>query len=552
MHDIPPAPIDPASRARSMRTVILTQLFGVLGMQSFQNGVLLLYMAVLGISPVRIIIYLALPNGISMLLRLPVAYLSDRFGKKRVGTLGVILTALGFAFLPLAGFYARVQAEQLMATGIVVLAVGKMFFAASWHGLVGAIVPETMRGRFFGKQRLAFQTAGILFAGICSWLLAKDSPVSFFQIILAFLVFAFCLRIFFYRRVPELDAPRPEQPGFWPALVQILRTPGYASFCAYVFLINLFTAGHRSLFGLIEKNVMDLSSGQVVLLANIGAIVCMRTHKTQAKATEHFRLLVGFARSTRVARSWTPTTCLPFSAGGNSGGSRSVSAGEATAPRATRQPLQISGQVGHGPQQDARGDGLLQEVQIVQDRRQVPLFLDRAGLGRDEADRALEALPSQQLGDVHAVRFRVEKEVQQKDVHVLDLFVVFFRSGLLVLVQHDLSFQFLHARRADHFVVPLAQHVAIHATNVRVVIHEDHALLADEIREALEDHGYIRLTGTNHRSIPPPETGLSTSKSRQLAFLTSMQAGSIMPASAAASSLKSGSWPTSATHASPS
>lgn len=269
----PALTLEPEQRRRAMVRIILTQVFGLMGMGAFQNGVLLLYMTALGMSPVRILTYLALPNGLSMVLRLPVAYLADRFGKKRLGSVGLVLTTVGFAFFPLAGFAADLSSrEWVILAGIVVLAAGKMLFAASWHALVGGVVPEEERGRFFARQRAAFQGTLLLSGAVCAWLLTRESPVSLFQIILGVLVACFFLRFLLYQGVPEVDAVRPRQAGFWVELGKILRAPGYASFCAYVFLLTLFSAGCGNLFALIEKQEMGLGEGTVVLLANIALL----------------------------------------------------------------------------------------------------------------------------------------------------------------------------------------------------------------------------------------------------------------------------------------
>ena len=255
-------------RRRGMRYALLTQFFGTVGMQSFENGVLLLYLTVLGLSPVRILVYLALPNGVSMLLRLPVGYAADQRGKKRFGLVGVCLTVVGYSALPLAAFASGGGRSLLIVGGILVLSVGKMFFAAGWHAMIGGLVPEGMRARFYGRMRISFMLGGIAFTALVALLLGKDSPVWMFQVILTALVLCFVLRVVFYTRVPEVERTGRRDGGFWKALGQVLAHSRYVSFVAYVFLLTLFTKGAVNLFALIEKNVMGCDDGTVVLLAN--------------------------------------------------------------------------------------------------------------------------------------------------------------------------------------------------------------------------------------------------------------------------------------------
>jgi len=259
-------------RARGLRRAVLAQLFGILGMDSFNNGIMLLYMTVLGVNPVRILTYLAIPNALSTVFRLPIAYLADRYGKKRLGLIGLFLVTLGYSAVPFAGSFSLRTAEALLVSGFTVLAVGKMLFACGWFAMLSPLVPEDRRGRIFASMRFLFQTANIAVAGICVYALSENAPVSRFQVITGVLAFGFLMRAILYNGVPELERQRTRTGSFSQTLGKLVRLKGYAGFCAYIFLLTLFTAGCGSLFALVEKNTLALSSGWVVLLANIGMV----------------------------------------------------------------------------------------------------------------------------------------------------------------------------------------------------------------------------------------------------------------------------------------
>jgi len=258
--------------AGELRRAILAQLFGAVGMNSFDNGIMLLYMTVLGVDPVRILIYLAIPNTLSTLFRLPSAYFADTYGKKPMGIAGVFLVALGYSAAPLAGLFPLRTAEVLLISGFTVLATGKMMFACGWVAMLSALIPEDRRGRIFASMQVLYQLANITVAGICAFVLSEDAPVSHFQIITGVLACGFFMRAILYSGVPEKERQVNHTGAFVPTLGQVVRIDGYAGFCAYVFLLTLFTAGCASLFALVEKYALALSSGQVVLLANLGMI----------------------------------------------------------------------------------------------------------------------------------------------------------------------------------------------------------------------------------------------------------------------------------------
>ncbi len=259
-------------QSKGLRQAFLAQLFGILGMYSFENGILLLYMTALGVNPVRILTYLAIPNVMSTVVRLPTAYIADRAGKKRLGMFGTLLTALGYTAVPFAGALPLHTAEIVLISGFTVLAIGKMLFACGWLAMLSPLVPEERRGRIFGLMRFMYQLAGIGFAVVCAWMLADNAPIHRFQIITGVLAACFFARFLLYRGVPELERHHTREGSFWKTLGQVVRIEGYAGFCAYVFLLTLFTAGCRSLFALVEKNTLQLSNSQVVILANLSMI----------------------------------------------------------------------------------------------------------------------------------------------------------------------------------------------------------------------------------------------------------------------------------------
>ena len=258
--------------AKGLKAAVISQIFGALGMNSFTNGIMLLYMSVLGVTHVRILVYLAIPNVMSTVFRLPVAYFADRFGKKRFGLIGQFMVALGYSTVPFAGLFSLRTAEVLLVFGFTVLAVGKMLFAAGWIATISPLIQEERRGRVFATMRFIFRVVHIIVAGICGWVLSENPPIGRFQIITSVMAVGFFIRVILYRNVPEPEVEQPHTGSFTKTLGNVVRIDGYAGFCAYVFLLTLFTAGCGSLFALIEKNTLAISSGWVVHLANISII----------------------------------------------------------------------------------------------------------------------------------------------------------------------------------------------------------------------------------------------------------------------------------------
>lgn len=244
MNDTPQDNATPTQPQRiGMRSAIIGQCFGELSYQVLESGLVFLYLKGLGISSAKVLLLLSLPGVASAIGVLPSAIIADRIGKKRVGFTGVTLNTLGFVILSAAGFFSAAWVEWIVFAGIAVYAFGTSMMESTWFALLSPVVPETMRGRFFGMLRVSWRTVGVVFVGLCGFVLSENAPTVTYQWVLAFVTSMMVVRLWYYSRIPELEAPQPPTKSVWRLIVDILRMPGFSSFCAYIFLLNLAVFG---------------------------------------------------------------------------------------------------------------------------------------------------------------------------------------------------------------------------------------------------------------------------------------------------------------------
>jgi len=255
-----------------MRNAILCQCFGALGLVCFNSGIMLVYLLSLGMARSRVLTYLAVPSLSSALLLIPMAMLSDRFGKKKIGQSGALLLAAAFSALTLTRFVPDASRAAWVLACIVTYACGQSAMASGWFALLSPVVPSHMRGRFFGRLRLSWQLCGIVLSALASALLATVPGQESYTLIMGLVSIGLFLRIVFYRRVPELEREREPVREFMPALGTLLRHPGLMPFCAYVFLLALCVTGCPAIFGLVEKEILGFSDSRVVILGNVSMV----------------------------------------------------------------------------------------------------------------------------------------------------------------------------------------------------------------------------------------------------------------------------------------
>ena len=261
-----------------MHNAILTQCTGCLASQAFTNGILLVYFSSLAIASTRIVELLSLLTLADAFFRIPLALLADRHGKRRVGLIGMFFIVVGFSGIALAGSLPKVMQEGMIIGGILCFTLGISLMGAGWFAMLSPIVPESLRGRFFGALRFSWQSCAIGFSAICAFFLSRETPVYVQQGVLAVIVFFLIVRIYFYAQIPELEMPdkTAKRKSLRELTGIILRTEGFSSFCAYVFLLALVTAGCPAIFGLVEKRVLGLGDNVVVWLGSttmIGAVL---------------------------------------------------------------------------------------------------------------------------------------------------------------------------------------------------------------------------------------------------------------------------------------
>lgn len=262
-----------AERRRAMRNAILCQCFGLLGQALFTSNIVLLYLLALGIGESQTLMYLALPNSMLTVLIVPAAHLADRVGIKRIGNISVLVLTVGILVLGAAGIFS-IPADRAICSmaGIILFGAGYAAFVSVWYPLMQPIIPESLRGRFFGLLRVSWQLVSLGASGLIAFLLSLWHDLSVFQIIIVVTAGLTLFRAVFYRAIPELVTPTNERTGLLSAMIQMGGAREYVAFGSYIFLLTMFTAVCPSLFALVEKVALNLSQSTIVMLANAGMI----------------------------------------------------------------------------------------------------------------------------------------------------------------------------------------------------------------------------------------------------------------------------------------
>ena len=253
----------------SVSASIMPQLF-------FKNGFLLSYLLKTGIKSSDVLILLSLPSGIIFLLSIPFAYYADRYGKKKIGISGIFLSILGGIFIILAGFYDKPVSIQFIISGIIIFSIGLSAVQSGWFAILSPLIPESVRGSFFGTLRVSWQIFAIGCSFVLTFILEKNTSIGTYQLILAFFICLLFLQVFLYSKIPEMERSRAKNNPLLKIAADVPKIPGYLPFCAYCFLLLLATGAWPVTLGLLEKNVLHFSDDMIVHMGTMlfmGAMV---------------------------------------------------------------------------------------------------------------------------------------------------------------------------------------------------------------------------------------------------------------------------------------
>ncbi|MCP4297993.1 MAG: MFS transporter [Proteobacteria bacterium] len=264
-----------------MLQAIILQCAGMISLMVFQNGFIIAYLTKFQISNSDILKLISIPHIASFLLLIPFAFLSDQYGKKKIGTTGLLLTVVGYFILMFGSFDfgGLLSGAVICALGITCYGIGSALFTSNWFALLKPIIPAEIRGRFFGKLRASWQLVAIMFTAGVTLVLKENDSLSMYLVILGIIVILLVVRIIYYQKIPEnqiVDQAHSEEQTFLESLKFVFRIPNYLPFCCYLFLLMLFIGAFPAILNLLQKEYFNYSGDQIVLmgiLLSLGSLI---------------------------------------------------------------------------------------------------------------------------------------------------------------------------------------------------------------------------------------------------------------------------------------
>ena len=129
----------------AIRMILISTSLGGMSSLSFNNGLLLAFFSYLGIPSATILILLALLPLSQFVFMIPFSYLSDIYGKKLIGNIGMVFSIFGFFLLIITSFFPEYYRTWAVGFGTVVFGTGSAMTIGNWFALLHPIIPENIK-----------------------------------------------------------------------------------------------------------------------------------------------------------------------------------------------------------------------------------------------------------------------------------------------------------------------------------------------------------------------------------------------------------------------
>lgn len=226
-------------------------------------------------------------NAASALGLLPGAKFDQRYGGRKwvfllcTGFLGRLLL-LALVLLPL--FFSA----SMIVYGIIAVVVARgflnQFCYPAWSGLVGDLVPEDIRGRYFGSRNIGVGLAALICNPVAGQVILAGGiygyQISFgLALLLGFIATVVFSRIKEPKRQQFSVQHKEQTPKCTKPSVSIWHSPRFLSFTALAFLWHLSLQAAGPFFAVHQIRNLGGTVAHIGILSSIGAVASVAGHK---------------------------------------------------------------------------------------------------------------------------------------------------------------------------------------------------------------------------------------------------------------------------------
>lgn len=275
---------------QGMNAAILSACFGAVSQVMVrESSIIILYARKLGAGTFLSIFSTSAQLLAICLFIVPVAYVMEHTGKKKLVLPAILLTMAGILLIASAGFFGSIGnignignigsagslGRNILLAGLLLFSVSLSVYIAGWFPLLKGVVPDDYGSRFFGRLRMSWQTVVTVFLLLSYFFIGKDASVPVLQAVIGVSGLLILGRYVLVAKIPEAPV-NTSVPGFLESLKEVLASRKLILFGGFIFLFSLFSDSVIPVSYVFAKSGLDAPDNYTVLLSffvNTGSII---------------------------------------------------------------------------------------------------------------------------------------------------------------------------------------------------------------------------------------------------------------------------------------
>ena len=242
-------------------------------MLGFGNNFLSAFAIALKASPTVLGMIATLPELIGALFQLSVNKLMESFSRKRIIVLGALLHALTWLPILLIPYFAKENGALFLLAFVCLNSVFSAILSPVWNSLMGDLVPEDERGRYFGRRnRITGITTFIstFIAGYTLHLFDIFNPFLGFAVLFSIALVFRLISTFYLSKMhePEFKVDKSSHFTFRDFIARMKRNDNhYGHFAIYLCIIGFAVAIAAPFYALYMLRDLHFSYLQFTIIS---------------------------------------------------------------------------------------------------------------------------------------------------------------------------------------------------------------------------------------------------------------------------------------------
>lgn len=278
-----------AERRKGRIASILSTCFGgIPEVMITESAIVIVFTTMLGLSDMFSMMTTAFSGVAYMLMLIPGAHITDRFGIKKTiyfsNMVSVVFMIL-LACAPFAGSWSKI----IVMTCSFGYCLAVPLYVSAWFPLLDTFLRPSDRGPYIGIMRTSWQVVSLAYIMLSGAVIGQNPPIWLLQVIIAVSGLLCIGRTYYINKIPEAPRMEPKRKlNLKIALAISLSNSRLCGFSLYVFFLHMACFATIPLTFIYLKNYLNVPANIVVILSSLVMFGTMAGYYIASRLMDRF------------------------------------------------------------------------------------------------------------------------------------------------------------------------------------------------------------------------------------------------------------------------